>query len=331
MNVVNRRQRTAAYQAGAKTVIELQRGYLYRELHLRLTGQLTCTAANNTAANTLAGSEWAVVSRLELIANGNDTIVSLSGAAIRRHNFFYYGVQPRNSTNIGDGTTLNPAFDSTCIIPFTTPRLSKPMDTAIDSANLSIFTMEVTWATHTAINASATGFTVPPNLAVESIESWGHSPQSRFSLRRQNELIITSTATNPRLQYSLPVNDLYYGFAIRTVRGGAEVSNILNNVQLKSGTNIMLDKTAVVLRESSNLRLGQNRTFSGSAYDNLFIGAGNNDDAWYWYQHNPDGFLTEAIDTAGFSEFIIEFDVTYTSGTEQIFLYPFQIVPARGN
>jgi hypothetical protein len=330
MNVINRRQRSAAYAANTKTVIELQRGYLYRELHLRLAGQLTVSGANNTAAKTLRGSEWAVISRLELIANGNDTIFTMSGAALRRHNFFYYGVQPRNSVQVGDGSTTNPVFDSVCIIPFTTPRVAKPIDTAIDSSSLSIFTLEVTWGSHLSINADATAFTVAPSLAIESIESWGHSPNSRFSLRRQTEIVINNTATNPRLQFNLPVNDMYFGFALCTTRGGAEVSNIINNVQLKSGQNIMLDKTSFVLRESSNLRLSQGRTYSGSAYDALFNGTANNDDGWYWYQHNPDGLLTEAIDTLGFAEFIIEFDTTYTSGTEQILLYPFQIVAARG-
>jgi hypothetical protein len=43
-----------------------------------------------------------------------------------------------------------------------------------------------------------------------------------------------------------------------------------------------------------------------------------------------DGYLSDAIDTLGFSEFYLELDVAVGAGTTKIDILPIQITPVRG-
>src|SRR5712672_1154051 len=128
--VRRRFQKTIPFVANAKNNDILSRGMILRELHLRLTGQLTVAGASNTAAATLRGDEWAVVKRIDVIANNTDVVKSISGNAQWWQNFFHYEKRPRITGVIGDGATLNPTFDSVIIIPFWMPRSLRGIDTA---------------------------------------------------------------------------------------------------------------------------------------------------------------------------------------------------------
>jgi len=69
----------------------------------------------------------------------------------------------------------------------------------------------------------------------------------------------------------------------------------------------------------------------GGVYDPLKRGSTYNSIAgWYYYDHVTDGYLSEAIDTLGFSEFTLELDVTVGAGTTKAFVLPLQIIPIRG-
>ena len=304
---------------------------VYRELMLRLRGTLTVSAANNTTAKTLRGDEWAVISRLELIVNGTDVLRSIDGNALWWENFHLFGSPPPVSPLIGDATTLNPAFDVFLIIPLWSPRSVKPMDTALDSREMSSIELAITWADHLAINASATGFTVAPILDIYSHESFNVS--GPFSQRRVFPIERTITAANTREQIQLPVGNMYRGFLINTHSDAVDVSTILNRFKLVAGTTVFADLTAgdSVLADWYRLRNGLPRIFDsvGGVYLKQRRGANNDIAGWYWYDHVTDGFLTEAIDTLGFSEFFLELDVSVPGTTDKIVVYPQEIIPVR--
>lgn len=328
--VRSRLQKTVDYNANGRATETLARGMVYRELYLRLTGQPTVTAVNNTAANTLRGDEWAVIDRIELIANGSDVIKSIDGNALWWLNLFLYGVPPRVTPTIGDGATANPSFDTTLILPLWMPRAIRPLDTALDSRELSSLELAVTWGDHTSINASATAFTTDPALEIYSLESFGVT--GPFSTWRIFPIASTISATSTRHQITLPVGKMYRGFLINTVDGVLDQSDILNNLRVISGTTVFLDLHAQddILQQIPMLRSGIQRGYSGAAYDDYRQGNNNDVDGWYWVDLVTDGFLTEAIDTLGFSEFLIEADVTVGAGTTVMTVYPMEIAPVRG-
>lgn len=328
--VRSRLQGTVDYTANSRETLSLARGLVYRELYLRLQGQLTVSAANNSPSNTLRGDEWAVVDRIELIANGTDVLKSLDANALWWLNLFMYGVAPRVTPTIGDTATLDPSFDVLLILPLWMPRAVRPMDTALDSRELSSLEIAVTWADHLSINGSATAFTVNPSLEVYSLESFG--VRGPFATWRIFAIESVIAATSSRHQIQLPVGKAYRGFLINTKDGVLDQSDILNNFRLISGTTVFADLSAGadVLQQIPMLRGAISRGYSGSAYDDYRQGDNNDIDGWYYYDLVTDGFLTEAIDTLGLSELLIEADVTVGAGTTVMTVYPMELIPVRG-
>ena len=326
-----RTQKTLNYVANGKQVEQLSRGMVYREMFLRLVGAPTVTLGNNTQAKTLRGDEWSLIKKIEIIANNTDVLKSFSGNDLWWLNYFWYGAAPHITSNLGDGATANVPFDSTLIIPFWMPNSLRPIDTALDARELSDLKIEVTWGDHLDMNADNTGFTTAPTLEVNSLESF--LVKGPFAQWRVYTLEKEITASSTQFQILLPVGPMYRGFTIITTDDDVEVSGILNNLKLKSGTTVFADMPGEVLQQVGSLRAGIGRGHTnGAAVDYLALrrGAGNSYLGVYNYDHVTDGFKSESIDTLGFSEFELELDVSVGSGTTKIYVIPQVIIPVRG-
>lgn len=321
---------TVSFQSNQKQSERLPRGMILRELYLRLEGAATVTGVNNTQANTDPADEWGVVKRIDIIANNTDVIKSISGRALWWLNKMLYGVNPRVTPALGDGATANPPFDSVLVLPFWMPGTIRPMDTALDTRELSDLKIEITWGTFTDINSAATAFTTNPTLKAYSLESFGAT--GPFSQWRIFEIEQEITANNARFQIQLPVGPIYRGFLVNTTDAGVEQNDILNNLKIVSGTTVFHDLPESVMRQAVDIRQGMVRGLddgASAAFTEDKRSTEANRDAWYWIDMVTDGFLSEGIDTLGFSEFELECDVTVGAGTTKIFVYPQQIIPVR--
>jgi hypothetical protein len=65
-------------------------------------------------------------------------------------------------------------------------------------------------------------------------------------------------------------------------------------------------------------------------YNKLQRSDSSNQAGWYFVDLVTDGYLSDAIDTLGFSEFYLELDVAVGAGTTKIDILPIQITPVRG-
>lgn len=323
--VRQRQQKIVSYVASSEEDEDMSRGMIYREVYLTLAGTLTVTAGNNTAAKTKRGDEWAVVKKVEIIANNTDVIKSIDGPALYMLNYFLYGTWPQVTALLGDGATANPAFKSTLILPFWMPRSIRPLDTALDSRRLSDLKVKITWGTHTDINGDASGFTVAPSVTVDSLESFNLPVDSEFSQWRIFKQEVTNTATNAAFQIKQDVGKMFRGFMINTTRDGADVSDILNKFTWQSGTTIFAQRNANVMQQVHRIRNTLEYSTASPQKGTTFNKLGG----WYFYDHVTDGMNTECIDTLGLSEHELELDVTYTSGAEIIRIYPMQLIPVR--
>jgi hypothetical protein len=333
-----RKQVTVQYSTNNKQTESLSRGFVYRELYLRLQGAPTLTNANNTLANTRRGDEWQVVKRIEIVANGVDLIRTIDGNSLWWMNLLWYGMMPHVTFTLGDGATANPAFDSILILPFWLPQSVHPIDTALNSGELSSLEIAVTWGTFTDVNSAATAWTTNPTLEVYSLESFGMT--GPFSQFRQWVIQRDINASNPRLQIDLPVGNMFRGFLINFTNGTTgnpaldtdTGTTILNNFKLISGTTVFADLQRTALFDGGYLRKSVSRVFTGAAggtYTADRRGTPNDRSGWFLYDHVTDGFVSEAIDTLGFSEFKVELDVTKPANTTTLFLYPLEIIPVR--
>jgi hypothetical protein len=324
----NRRQRVVAYSANNQVTEELSRSMLYRELFLTLTAQPTVAGAANTAANTEKGGLWGVIRNLELVLNGADVVFRWDGAALLQHQRIWYGNINGSAAGdptplLGDGATANPSLVHTLILPFWLPNAIKPIDTMLDSRDLSNFDVRVTWGDHTDINSAATGFTTAPQLTVSSYESFGLPRGVPLIQWRRNVIQQSITSTTADFRIDLPVNFAYRGFVLNLQEAGVDATAalpILNNLQLKSGTTVFADLERRVLFESYRQRMQLQPGYN--------IGPDNDEAAWVIFDNAVDGRFSESIDTFGFSEFFLNLDVT-AGAASTIRVYPMQFVLPR--
>ena len=328
-----RTQATIAWQAGAKVSESLLKGMIYRELYLRLTGQPTVSGVNNTQAKTLRGDEWALIEKIEVKANGTDTIRSFSGNVLWWLNFFLYSLAPKTTETLGDGSTANPSIDSMLVLPFLMPNSIQPEDTVIDSSRVQSLTIEITWASsHTALNASASGFTTDPAMQICSLESFFPNGGSITPANwRIYEIIENVTSANPKQQVKLNTGPIYRGFLINAVSDAVDVSTIISNIKLLSGSTVIFDLPGEVVKQITRLKMGTGAgQFGGQVYNDLRIGDTNNVEGWYFIDFATLGKMSEAIDSLGLSELILEFNVAHPGTTDKVYIYPLEIIPVRG-
>jgi hypothetical protein len=325
-----RKQQPVTYVSGAKQVIQLSRGMIYREMYLNLTCTPTLSAANNTIANAAKGDQWGVVKRIDIVANASDIIRSFTGEQLWFLNRFYYGFNPRVFSILGDGATANPVLDSTLIIPFWSPRSAKPMDTCLDSRELSDLRLEITWGTFTDVNSAATAWTTNPQIVVGSLEAFGID--GPFNLARVTQVQVTPAGANTGLRVDLPVGPQYRGLLINTTTGGNDTTGLVTNVKLISGTTVFYDQSEGMIRDTFHLRNDllfpfTRPTAAGIGFIPRALNSpANNQDAWYGIELVTDGYTTEAIDTYGFSEFYLELAL---SAAATVNILPLTIIPRR--
>jgi hypothetical protein len=320
--VRKRFQKTVKYQTNNKETEDLSRGMIYRELGLRVVGSLNVDAGNNTPAKTKKGAELAVIKRLDIVANNTDVIRSVKGVDIFWMAYHLLGGSPEFSTEIGDGSTDDPSFDTYLKIPVWMPRAMRPIDTALDARRLSDLKVEITWGSHTDINDDATGFVTNPTVEIDSLESFGIS--GPFSQWRFYPIEKAITQTNAQFQIDIPVNYMYRGFMLNFTEDGVDTGAVLKNFKWKSGTTVFADVSGRRLQQEYQARNGLNSQIE------FLRGNANKLEGYYMYDHVTDGFLSEAVDALGFSELQLELDVVAGANTK-VTVYPMQIIPVRGS
>lgn len=323
--------------AGQQFTIQLGRGMIYRELVLRLSGTIAITggAANNTAAGWARGDEWAICARIEVIANGGDVIRSFTGPQLRVLNHALGG-QPRVSAQIGDAATASPAFDSTLIIPFWQPFAIRPMDTALDSSKVGDLRLVITTDASANIHSNGTG-AIAAVLDVHSIESFGVQGIFTDFQMASSQTIFAGATTEGSID--LVVGPVYRAILINAANGASSLAtdlpNAISNVKIKSGTTVFRDMQFRALQDWQRQRMNMGRENVQNVAATAPITGGflnrvkstrQDEDAWALIDLVQDGYLSEAIDTIGYSELKLELNV---SAAATITIIPFKLYPPR--
>lgn len=326
--------RTVQYNENNSTKEPLPRGMVYRELYLRLKGQINVGANAYTANNAAPGVEFAVIKSIRILVNGN-IIRNLSGEALDRLNIFQYGINRKASPGFAAAVAANGTidFDSTMILPFWTPGIIKPITTALDSSKLSSFEIEIQWGNAGDIFVPGTGpvnsatFSVKPTVDVYGLQSFGYS--GPFNTTRLTTLVNKSVDVQQQFERAIPIGNMYKSFLINTKSGSVyDSDDSLNSLSLVSGATQFAKYDAKLLNSVSLQRRGidGNHNFFPNQYDTLDTEAMAKIGAWYQLDLVTDGYLSEAIDTLGWSELNLVFDVAKQC---DIYIYPFEIIPIR--
>ncbi len=314
----NRYRRIGSVDFGLNAVktLDLPRALLNHYLSLRLTGQVDIATAVATA---WGDAPWSLIRRVEVVADGKDTIKSIPGEFLRRFNRVFYGTDPSASA-MPTAIAPNQAFNAHIILPFEMPRSVRPIDTLLDTGRLATLQLAITWGDGNSVYS-----TTPANitlhdtsLEVSALEAFGIT--SRFAIFKQLSLTKDLTAATTEFQIILPVGNLYralivdarnYGAAPADVDPGTGSNAIINNLQLKSGTEVFYNKRANETQDDNKRLYGVENWPAG-----LHI-----------IEFAQDGLLTEALDARGLSSLEMILDVANPATLNKVKVYPMEMIP----
>lgn len=323
---------SSTYTSGGTSTQELSRGGICHFYACKLKGTLTLAGANNTRAKTKRGDALALIKKLRIRLNAQENVYELDGASIIKDNEFLVGKKPYDlDGTLADGATANPTFQTVFLIPFSVPRrLHKvPVDTSLDlrPERVNKVEVQVDWNTHTDVNGDATAATA--TLTIESQKSYGVKDITPGFLRRYL-IAQTLAATNARELVKLPATEAYYALMLNTTDAAVDSTAILNNIKLRSGSNVFEEHDPVILSDGyGRLWHGEERSaFSGAAFGFLapMLSTSFKDRAWYPLRIPVDGNLREMQPAQGLPDFALELDATIGSGTTVINVVPYQYV-----
>ncbi|RKY11471.1 MAG: hypothetical protein DRP65_04210 [Planctomycetota bacterium] len=331
MKVLEREIGTVEYAAGQTRTLPLPRNYAYDKIYLKLVAQLD-VAAGATAGNPKDSCPAQLVQNIQVRANGRDVIKNYDMESLHRLTQIRHGVRPyivslASGYEQGDDNVV--AVHA--IIDFAMWRASKPIDTLLDSAGLATLDLIITWtgSPNDVMNDAFDG-TVSVDSAtlyVASLERVGIPAGTKFMFNKEYQIRSQVTATSASHQIQLPVGNLFRDFTIKTHSDGVQVNTILNNIQLKSGTEVFKNRLA-------GFRQMDDRVEYGLEVPEVLASAGATDhfyteyvlDGYYILDFVKDGRLTEALDTTRLSSLELLLDVNSVGTNDFVDIYPCELM-----
>lgn len=310
-----RRLGSIDYSANGVKSMDLPRATLYQYLGLRLSGLVTIITANATA---WADAPFSLIRRIEVVADGKDTIKSIDGETLALF-MRIFGGTAMSASAMPTVVGASQAFNAYLTLPFEMPRAVRPIDTLLNSKRLSTLELRITWGDVTSAYSANSGNATFASVAldVELFESFGI--ESDFAVFKQLLISKDVTSVTADMQVLLPVGNLYRGFLIRAVNYGASPANvdpgtgsnaIINNIQLKSGTEVYVNRKGLSLQDDNKRQYGQESWPAGC----------------YVLDFSPDGLLTESLDARPLSSLEMVFDVSNPATSNKIKVYPLEVI-----
>lgn len=316
MKPLKRRVGQANYtQAGSVTTIELPRNFSYRKLMCRLAGSVVVAGGSGAGAPHVRGA-YRVISRVELIANGRDTILSLPGEAFEVFNRIDYGCAPSSLNPTNDSAATYP-FNASFIIDLALKRGVRPIDTLFPALGMSTLDLKITWGAGADMFTGAVDFTsatiqTTTELVVESFEEIGELPKG-IALNKifMIDRVVTAASTNYQIQ--IPTGNTYRGFLFHTNVDNVPVDTMLDGISIESGTVVYQKWLSIEeLIDYNKLQYGLESSLVG----------------WYNVDFmDSDGFISEILDARNLSGLDAIINVALPGGTtRRVVVYPQEVI-----
>ena len=293
--------------------IEIPRKYPIRQIVLDVNGSLVIGTAGSPVLYTGGcGSALKVVKRIELIANGRDTLKSISASALAMKNTFLHSTQPQ-LTETGLTAATHP-FGGVVVLDVAMPRAVRPEDTLLDTGKLSTLDLRVTFGdgddmfstNPTAITSTDCDIQVSMKEAIDLT-----GKDELYSTYKEYYIEAVIAAASTEHQILLPVGNRYRGFMIECESDGEMVDTILNSVKFQSGTDVYFTMDADDLAGENAITFDlQDQSRTG----------------YYYVDLCPTGQMVDALDATALSRLEAIVDVNAPGTTDIIRIYPCEII-----
>jgi len=300
MKLLQRKIDEIDIEESAVKSIRLPLDYEYRKLMLRM--ELTMTLTGGSSDPTYrAEAETGLIQRIEIIANGKDTIKSYSMSELRALNLFRMHTAPQISKAAISGAA-DYLIRAACVINFVMPDGYNPVDTLLRSRNLSTLQLKITFGTLTAnvITGGDRAATVKSGskIYVTSRESFGLPADAPVNLNKEFSQQNEVTGASQKLDLNVAVGNIIKSIMLRATDAGVPEDDIIESVQLFSGTEVFLELDRDDLRFINKL---------DRELETLPAG-------YYLINTTPDGgLITEALDARAMSQ--LKMRITASKGT----------------
>jgi hypothetical protein len=311
---------------GVTRGIDLPRKDLYRELYLRTSLVNTLTTVGPAVA--ALNDPYPIIKRIEVIADGKDTLKSISGVGLMQKNYWFYRRYMDRTMPALSAAALT--MRAGLIVPFAMPKTVREADTFLDSSRLSLLELRVTFGTDADLYT-----TQPTTTALTSISVAVHAHQAinlgkplALGVYKEGTIEKQVSATTSALQVALPVGNAYRGFLIETEVDGNPADSLINNIKVQSGTTVFYNADLPDAREFWRAKNGLQNIGAGSVVVNPAAGYGPTP-GYHYIDFCPEGRLADALNTANLSNLDIVFDVTMAGTTSYIRIFPDELVLPR--
>jgi len=333
------------FAANQTSTLQLPRDYSYDRIFFRLKGTVY-RGVGASAGKPKDLSLAHLVRRIEIRKNGREVIKSIDMATLMRINQIMYGTLPKYKQTVynaifGSGAAITNQwddyaavttganahdFDICAVLDLGMPRASRRNDTLLDSTargGVSTLDLIITWGAANdvmtaAYGASGTGvaFDLTPTLAIATGEyidiDSPDDPYTPYSVFKQYGIQKAITATNTKEQIEIGVGNFYRGFVLKTYADDVQSDTILNNITLRSGTDVIKLRSAMALQGDNKLEYGLETWPTG----------------YYFLDLVHDGHLAKMLNTSNLSSLTLELDVTKRGTNCFVEVFPMEVTAA---
>lgn len=247
-SMVRRRLPSVPYQAGVRNTVAVDRDGVLSMVVVRLAFRVAngATAPVGPLWQTLAR----LIRRLELVVNGQDTVVTISGAHLASRAQMEFGVRPLGmDSTIVLTANANTDYEIVLPLPLFLPRAVRPDDCSLDLRRVNQCIAAITWG-----DASDLFGTPGATVAVQNVTCAleGHylvnaRPDQAFMVRALDMQETASPASNSNLTILQDRgSDLFWrSWHVATTRNNVAVQNIITgDVRLFAGAFSYMNRDA---------------------------------------------------------------------------------------
>jgi len=235
---IKRRTHQVALTENNVITLDLPRGYDYESILLRVSGVANITVAG-AAVRAMAPTQ--LIKRVELIADGKNTIASVPGWYLAK-GFGREQFGLMNPPTAAAPATYNVEFFGVldqCLIDGI-----RPKDSNLRTSGMSLLQLRITTGAATdLLTGSPSGTMTTFSLDVGTVETIElpdakGSVTSPLYLQKRSYQDIAVTASNANQQIVLPIGNALRGVVLLATNAGEPSNSIINNIQLASGVDV---------------------------------------------------------------------------------------------
>lgn len=232
---------------------DVPRGYDIESFHFRVSGTANITTAG-AAVRALAPTQ--LIKRVELIADGKNTIASIPGWALRFNlgrSQYGYTVPPTGFAIAAYNVEFNGFLDQALIDGM------RPKDSNLRTRGMQLLQLRITTGAATdLLTGTPAGSMTAFNLETSTIETVELSDEKGalspiLYMQKRSYQDIALTASNANQQIILPVGNALRGVILMATISGEPSDAVINQVQLASGVDVRAKLSAVALKRMNSM------------------------------------------------------------------------------